>query len=198
MRQDREKNSGARICMLLTAVLLGAGSVFAQEGEQQASSYAPVDIKEDFATTMTRMKKEKPAIMKRQMDVLNERYDLSNRPAKEITMSRGKPIQEGVRAKLPPEVTWDQLAGMTPEDIQAKELLPKGFLPLPHPNHAEGGMVFPKFHIDEIRKQEGRELTRFDLDFDLPDHFLPEFPAPMYSDHATRLGRRLPRQARHH
>jgi hypothetical protein len=34
-------------------------------------------------------------------------------------------------------------------------------------------MVFPKFHIDEIRKQEGSELTRFDLDFDLRErrHF---------------------------
>jgi microcin C transport system permease protein len=34
--------------------------------------------------------------------------------------------------------------------------------------------------IDEIKKQEGRDLTRFDLDFDLPDHFLPEFPPPMF------------------
>jgi cytochrome c peroxidase len=41
-------------------------------------------------------------------------------------------------------------------------------------------MVFPQFHIDEIKKQEGRDLTRFDLDFDLPSHFLPEFPAPIY------------------
>ena len=41
-------------------------------------------------------------------------------------------------------------------------------------------MVFPKFEIDEIKKQEGRDLTRFDLDFDIPDHFLPEFPAAIY------------------
>jgi cytochrome c peroxidase len=126
------------------------------------------------------MQKDKPAVMKRQMDVLNERYDLSNRPAQGVTMSRGKPLQEGVRAKLPPGVTSDQLAGTSPEDMQAKGLFPKGFLPLPHPNHAEGGMVFPQFHIDEIKKQEGRDLTRFDLDFDLPDHFLPEFAAPIY------------------
>jgi cytochrome c peroxidase len=39
---------------------------------------------------------------------------------------------------------------------------------------AEGGMVFPKFAIEEIKKREGRDLTRFDLDFDLPDQFLPE------------------------
>jgi cytochrome c peroxidase len=131
-----------------------------------------VDIKEDFATTMAHMKAAKPEVMKRQMDLLNARYDLSNRPAQGVTMSRSKPVQSGVRVKLPPGVTRAQLAAMSPADIKAKGLFPKGFLPLPHPNHAEGGIVFPQFHIDEIKQQEGRDLTRFDLDFDLPDHFL--------------------------
>ena len=36
-------------------------------------------------------------------------------------------------------------------------------------------MVFPKSHIAEILKREDRDLTRFDLDFDLPDQFLPDF-----------------------
>jgi cytochrome c peroxidase len=164
------------------------GIAHSQETAPKGSSYAPVDIKEDFAATMARMKKDKPAVMKRQTDLLNERYDLSNRPAKGVTMSSGKPIQEGVRAKLPTSVTWDQLAGMSPEEIREKGMFPKGFLPLPHPHHAEGGMVFPQFHIDEINKQEGRDLTRFDLDFDLPDHFLPEFPAPIYLTTRPDLG----------
>lgn len=147
-----------------------------------------MDITEDFATIMARMKKDKPVVMKRQLDLLAERYDVSNRPAKGITMSRGKAVQEGVRAKLPSDVTWEQLGGMSAEEIQAKGVFPRGFFPLSHPNHAEGGMVFPKFHIDEIKKQEGRDLTRFDLDFDLPDHFLPEFPAPMYLTTRPDLG----------
>ena len=25
----------------------------------------------------------------------------------------------------------------------------------PHPNHPEGGMLFPKFHIDEVKNEEG-------------------------------------------
>jgi cytochrome c peroxidase len=33
-----------------------------------------------------------------------------------------------------------------------------------------------------------RDLTRFDLDFDLPDHFLPEFPAPIYLTTRPDLG----------
>jgi len=49
-------------------------------------------------------------------------------------------------------------------------------------------MVFPKFHIDEIKKQEERDLTRFDLDYDLPDHFLPEFPPPIYLTTRPDLG----------
>ncbi|MGQ9859980.1 MAG: cytochrome B6 [Thermodesulfobacteriota bacterium] len=167
-------------------VVLALGLSVAQESKR--SSYAPVDIQEPLEKTMAKMKAQKPEVMKRQMELLQERYDLSNRPAPGVTMSRGKPVQEGVRVKLPAGVTWDQLAGMTPEEIREKNLWPKGFLPLPHPNHAEGGMVFPKFLIEEVKRQEGRDLTRFDLDFDLPDHFLPEFPAPIYLTTRPDLG----------
>src|SRR5262249_23463679 len=117
--------------------------------------------------------------MKRQLDLLTQRYDLTNRPAK-VTMSRGKPLQEGVRVRLPAGTTWEKLGAMSPDAIREQGVFPAGFFPLPHPNHAEGGMVFTGFHIAEIQKQEGRDLTRFDLEFDLPEHFLPEFPAPIY------------------
>lgn len=167
-------------------VALALGLSVAQESKR--SSYAPVDIQEPLEKTMAKMKAQKPEVMKRQMELLQERYDLSNRPAPGVTMSRGKPVQERVRVKLPAGVTWDQLAGMTPEEIREKNLWPKGLLPLPHPNHAEGGMVFPKFLIEEVKRQEGRDLTRFDLDFDLPDHFLPEFPAPIYLTTRPDLG----------
>jgi len=59
---------------------------------------------------------------------------------------------------------------------------------LPHPNHPEGGMLFPKTHIDEIKKQEARDLTRYDLDFDLPTHFLPESPAAIFLTTRPDLG----------
>jgi len=171
----------------LMALLLGMAMILATTSPQAAaekkelpSSYAPVVIKEDFATIMTRMKAEKPKVMDRQMKLLNLRYDLSDRPAKGVTMTRGKPIQEGVRAKLAAGMTWEKLGAMSPEEIKDKGLWPAGFLPLPHPNHKEGGMLFPKFMIEEMKKQENRDLTRFDLDFDLPDHFLPEFPPPIF------------------
>jgi cytochrome c peroxidase len=148
----------------------------------------PVDIHESFSSIMSRMVAAKPQIQSRQTALLEQRYDLSNRPAQGATMSRGKPLQEGVRAKLPAGATWDQLAKLSPEQIRDRDLFPAAFLPLPHPNHAEGGMLFPKFQIDEIKKQEGRDLTRFDLDFDIPDHFLPEFPPPIYLTTRPDLG----------
>lgn len=152
------------------------------------SSYSPVVITEPFAKTMAKMKEAKPKVMERQMKLLNERYDLSDRPAKGITMSRGKPVQEGVRTKLAEGMTWEKLASMSADEIREKGLFPKGFMPLPHPNHLEGGMVFPQFHIDEIKKQTLRDLTRFDLDFDLPDHFLPEYPPAIYLTTRPDLG----------
>ena len=169
-------------------MMLVTGVAGAQATGKQATSYAPVAIKEDFASIMARMTAAKPEIMKRQMDLLNERYDLSDRPAKGVTMSRGKAVQEGVRIKLPKGMTWEALAAMSPEEIREKDLFPAGFFPLPFPNHPEGGMLFPKFQVEEIKKQEGRDLTRFDLDFDLPDHFLPEFPAPIYLTTRPDLG----------
>jgi cytochrome c peroxidase len=163
-------------------------STFAQPPLKEESSYSPVVIKESFEKIMARMKAAKAEVMKRQMDLLHERYDLSNRPAAGVKMSRGKAVQEAVRTKLPAGMTWERLAGMSPEEIREKNLFPAGFFPLPHPNHPEGGMLFPKFHIDEIKKQEGRDLTRFDLDFDFPDHFIPEFPAPIYLTTRPDLG----------
>ncbi|MET3132371.1 cytochrome c peroxidase [Oxalobacteraceae bacterium GrIS 1.11] len=152
------------------------------------SSYMPVDIKEDFAVTLARLKAARAGLNQRQMNLLAERYDLSNRPAPGVSMFRGKAVQEAVRVKLPKGTTWDQLGALSPEEIRDRGLFPNGFLPLPHPNHDAGGMLFPQFEIDEIKKQEGRDLSRFDLDFDIPDHFLPEFPAPIFLTTRPELG----------
>lgn len=152
------------------------------------TSYLPVDIKEPFATTVQRMRAAQPAIQQRQATLLAERYDLADRAAPGVTMTRGKPVQDGVRVKLPAGTSWAQLAGLNAGEIRDRNLFPKGFLPLPHPDHPEGGMVFPKFAITEINRQEQRDLTRFDLEFDLPDHLLPEFPAPIFLTTRPDLG----------
>ena len=174
--------------ILVAGLAVPLGGLFAQPAAKVQSSYSPVVIQEDFASVMARMSAAKPAIMQRQRALLEERYDLRDRPAKGVTMSRGKAIQEGVRVKLRGGLTWEQLAQMHPEEIRDRDVFPLGFMPLPHPNHAEGGMLFPKYHIDEIKKQEGRDLTRFDLDFDLPDHVMPEYPPAIYLTTRPDLG----------
>lgn len=186
--RNRIKNRKWILGALFFLLILALTAVYAQEPGKKASSYSPVVIMEEFNAIMTRMKAGKPTVMKRQMDLLNLRYDLSNRPASGVTMSRGKAIQEGIRVKLPGGMTWERLTAMSAEEIRERNLFPGGFFPLPHPNHPEGGMVFPRFHIDEIKKQEGRDLTRFDLDLDLPDHLVPEFPAPIYLTTRPDLG----------
>jgi cytochrome c peroxidase len=151
------------------------------------SSYMPV-IEEPFEVVFKRMSAAKADVAKRHQDLLTARYDLAERPAGGVTMTRGKAVQDGVRVKLPAGTSWEALGKMSPDEIREKGLFPAGFLPLPHPNHPEGGMVFPKFQIDEILKQTARDLTRFDLDFDLPDRFLPEFPAPIFLTTRPDLG----------
>lgn len=187
MKQETVKR-GRLLFMVVSLAFIAVSTTSAQEKKPVKTSPAPVNIKESTDEIVARMKAAKPEIMKRHTDLLNERYDLSNRSAKKTTMSGGKPLQEGVRTKLPKGLTWDSLAALSPEDIREKDLFPKGFLPLPHPNHPEGGMLFPKFHIDEIKIQDGRDLTRFDLDYDLPDHFLPEFPPAIYLTTRPDLG----------
>jgi cytochrome c peroxidase len=176
---------------IFVAVAMGAmvvGVVRAQDPPPKgATSYMPVDLKEPFASVMERMSAAKAGVMKRQMDLLAQRYDLSNRPAKD-TMTRGKALQEGVRVRLAGGMTWEKLGAMDPAAIRAAGAFPAGFKPLPHANHPEGGMLFPQFHIDEIKRQEQRDLSRFDLDFDIPEQFLPEFPPPIFLTTRPDLG----------
>ncbi len=159
-----------------TAVLALAGvtGAFAQDNE--------------FNSLVKELQSRKPEFAARHQKLLAERYDLSDRAAKGVTMSRDKPVQEGVRARLPRGMTWEKLAALSPDEIKSKELWPAGFYPLPHPHHEAGGMVFPTPQIDELKKQTARDLTRFDLDYDLPKHLLPEFPAPIYLTTRLDLG----------
>jgi cytochrome c peroxidase len=152
------------------------------------SSYLPVVPKETFAETVKRMSAAKPDLAEKQQALLEARYDLSDKPANNVAMAKGKAVQAGVRIRLPRGTTWDGLAKLTPAEVREKSAWPIGFLPLPHPNHPEGGMLFPKHHIEEVLKQEQRDLTRFDLDFDLPTHFLPEFPPPIFLTTRPDLG----------
>ncbi len=146
-----------------------------------ATSYSPVVLDKSFDELKRDYTSLKPRVMRQHQQLLEARYDLRDRGASDVTMSRGKNVQVGVRTRLPRGIgSWDELAQLTPDEIRERGLWPAGFMPLPHPHHAEGGMVFPQFHIDRIARQDQRDLKRFDLDFDLPDHFLPEYPPAIF------------------
>ena len=182
---------GLRLALAAFALFVACGLLGLPNsaGAEPPNSYAPVVMHESFEATMAKMKEAKPQIEARQKRLLEERYDLADRPAQDVVMSRGKPIQDGVRAKLPSGVaSWQDLGATSPEDIREKGLWPKGFLPLPHPNHAEGGMLFPQDQIDEVKRQTGRDLSRFDLDFDLPKHLMPEYPPAIFLTTRPDLG----------
>ncbi len=142
-----------------------------------------------FSDVKTDDEAQKPAVMARQGEVLNQRYVLSNQPMPGVMMSGGrKAVQGGVRVKLPAGVTWESLAQMSPDEVRQRGLLPAGFLPLPHVKQATGGQVFPDRQINEIRRQELRDLRRFDVNFDFPEHVTPEFPPPIFLTTHPELG----------
>src|ERR1700676_1798244 len=164
------------------------GSEGYYKGPRGLTSYQPVAIDQPFAARKAHDVAAKPGIEREHQALLEERYDLSDHPAQGVTMEHGKPLQEGVRVKLPQGVTWEQLAAMPPDEIPARGLWPKGFLPLPHPKHEAGGFVFPQEEIAAIKRQDGRDLTLFRSDFDLPDRFLAAFPPAMYLVQRPDLG----------
>jgi cytochrome c peroxidase len=180
-----------RSSIILLAAVTTLSCFAAASGSQEAAKPQPAagaPAPEDFKTVKARMESERAGIESRHKELLEQRYDLGDHAAQGVTMARGKPVQGGVRVKLKDGVSWDGLAGLTPEQIRAQGAWPAGFLPLPHPNHPEGGMLFPQKHIDEVLKQTHRDLNRFDLGFDLPDHLMPEFPPPIFLTTHPELG----------
>ena len=147
--------------------------------QPKPETYKPAVV-DDFDVVYAKDAAAKASVVEGQAALLQERYDLGD-SASEVMMSGGrKAVQKGVRVKLKQGVTWSQLVGLTPAEIYEQDLFPAGFRPLPHVKHATGGQVFPKVQIDKIKEAEQRDLSRFDVDFDLPDHLTPEFPPPLF------------------
>lgn len=125
--------------------------------------------------------REKPGVMETQRRLLEQRYNLEPKLDESVTMSRGKPLCVGPTARLTKGLTWEKLASMSPEEIRERDLFP--YPSLPHPKHVNGGQVFPAMQIEMFPR-----LKRFDVDFDLPEAFLPEFPPAIYLANRPELG----------
>jgi hypothetical protein len=71
------------------------------------TTYRPLPTR-PLSAVKTDDEAQKPQVMARQSVLLNQRYDLANRPIPGVMMSGAKkPLQAGVRVKLPEGVTWD-------------------------------------------------------------------------------------------
>jgi len=123
----------------------------------------------------------KPNVMNAQRQLLETRYVLTPNTDPTAKMSRGKPIPVGPTAKLPSGMTWDQMASLAPSEISKRNIFP--YRALPHPLQVNGGQVFPKMQVDMFPR-----LERFDVEFDLPDAFVPEFPPAIFLSSRPELG----------
>jgi cytochrome c peroxidase len=144
----------------------------------------PLNAPEPFTTFDQIMKAESAAkqkVMDAHKKLLEARYDLAPKSDPKAKMSRGKPVPVGPTAKLVNGMTWEKLAGMSPAEIRKQGAFP--YPSLPHPLHANGGQVFPAMQIKMFPR-----LERFDVDFDVPDAFLPEFPPAMFLQNRPELG----------
>jgi cytochrome c peroxidase len=124
---------------------------------------------------------DKPKVMEEQQRYLESHYNLTPHLDPEAKMSRGKPLAVGPTAKLSEGMTWDSLAKMDPAEIKQKHAFP--YPSLPHPKQSTGGQVFPQVQIKMFPR-----LQRRDVDFDLPEAFLPEFPPAIYLQSRPELG----------
>lgn len=144
----------------------------------------PLGAPKPFTTFDEVMKKEsadKPKVMDAQRKLLEARYNLTPKRDEKVTMARGKPICVGPTAKLKGGVTFEKLAEMSPEDVRKQGAFP--YPSLVHPLHANGGQVFPKMQIAMFPR-----LERFDVEFDIPEEFVPEFPPAIFLQNRPELG----------
>jgi cytochrome c peroxidase len=123
----------------------------------------------------------KPQVMAAQRALLESRYDLNPHLDPVVKMSRGKPLPVGPTARLADGMTWDKLDDLSPVAVRERGLFP--YPALPHPLQANGGQVFPKIQLQMFPR-----LERFDVDFDLPDAFIPEFPPAIFLNNRPELG----------
>jgi cytochrome c peroxidase len=123
----------------------------------------------------------KAKVMAAQRELLERRYNLDPKLDPEAKMSRGKPLAVGPTARLPNGMSWEHIAELSPEEIQKQGVFP--YPSLPHPLHANGGQVFPEMQIDMFPR-----LERFDVKFDLPEAFVPEFPPAIFLQNRPELG----------
>jgi cytochrome c peroxidase len=148
------------------------------------SSYGSVDDVANFGDFFRMCSENKPKVMAERLKYMAQRYNFTGAVRKDATMTRGKPVPAGPVVRLPEGFkSWEELAALGPEAVRERGLFPVGFRPLSHPNQPIGHQLFPQSWVKAHPEHE-----RFDVDFDVPEAYLPEFPPPMFLTTRPDLG----------
>ena len=151
-------------------------------GGSGATSFAGPDLGMPFAQWKAKMEAQRSAVDKAAREALESRFTLDCKTDPQARMSGGKPLPVGPTAKLPPGAkSWEDYAALSPDQIRRGGKFP--YTPLDHPLHSTAHMLFPQQWTRVHPEHE-----RFDVGFDIPDCYLPEFPPPLYLTTHPELG----------
>jgi cytochrome c peroxidase len=147
-----------------------------------ASSWGSPNLRMPFDRWLELHRVEKPKLMADVEAYMRGRFDFSARALEGVTMSGGKPVMAGPVVRLPQGVSsFEALARLSPDEIRGRDLFP--FKPLAHPLQTTAHMLFPQAWV-----RAHPEHQRIDVDFDIPEAYLPEFPPPMFLTTHKELG----------
>ena len=151
-------------------------------GGRGDSSWAPSTLPMPWAKWREMCETEKPKLMAAVKAYMDSRFDFSREAISGVTMSGGKPVMKGPVVRLPGGITsFEALAQLGPEEIRQRDAFP--FKPLAHPLQTTAHMLFPQQWTAAHPEHE-----RMDVDFDIPDDYLPEFPPPLFLTTHKELG----------
>jgi len=157
------------------------GGLF-QFGGSGKSSFARPDLGMPFAEWRAAAEKQRPTVDRAARAALDARFRLDCVTDPAATMSRGKPLPLGPTGRLPGSArTWEEYAARSADAIRAAGDFP--WVPLDHPLQSTAHMLFP-----EQWTRIHPEHERFDVGFDIPDCYLPEFPPPLYLTTHLEMG----------
>ena len=147
-----------------------------------ANSWGSPNLPVPWPLWVEQLKKQKPALMADVKAYMATRYDFSGQAIAGVAMTGGKPIMKGPVARLSGGmINFEALAALSPAEIKRGDLFP--YKPLAHPLQTTAHMVFPASWVRAHPEHE-----RMDVDFDVPDTYLPEFPPPMFLTTHKELG----------
>jgi cytochrome c peroxidase len=157
------------------------GGLF-QFGGGGATSFGSPVLGMPFAEWKEKMTRQRAEVDRAARAALEARFRLDCATDASATMSRGKRLAVGPTARLPKGVaSWEAYAALPPDEIRAAGTFP--WTPLDHPLHSTAHMLFPGQWTRVHPEHE-----RFDVGFDIPDCYLPEFPPALYLTTHPEMG----------